>query len=192
MSKEDRSRWESKYERSAADSDTAPPGESLSWLKPVETPLIALDLACGRGRHSLTLAALGYRVVAVDIARPALTALTALAEAGPSTISPVQADLDCWPFASDAFDLIVQYDFLDRSLFGSMRSTLRPGGLLLIDTFRQSETGADRFGPSNPQFRLRPGELEEEFGDWEIVRSAQRAADDTHASRAAILVRRSR
>jgi SAM-dependent methyltransferase len=185
MSQRDRERWEAKYEKPQS---LGAPQPSLAWIARVTGNARALDIACGRGRHSLALTDLGYRVVAVDIARGALQRLAAT---GPPAIVPVQADLDDWPFAPACFDLIVQVDFLDRSLFAPMRKSLRPGGLLLIDTFKQTAPAPDRFGPGNPAFRLEPGELERTFGDWEILKQSEQNADAEHASRAAILVRRS-
>lgn len=185
MSTHDREHWEAKY------AEFAQPGRahaSVGWLPRARAGQLALDIACGRGRHSLALRDLGYHVVAVDIARQVLAAPTL---AGQASIFPLQADLDAWPFAEKCFDLIVQCDFLNRELFADLRNSLRPGGLLLIDTFRRSEGEADRSGPRRPEFRLAPGELERTFGDWDILRHSERAAGPDQAARAAILVRRS-
>ncbi len=181
MSREDRQRWEDKHRG-------ASPGEplaSMAWLPVAASDgAIALDLACGHGRHLPPLCSAGYRVVAVDIA------LTALAEVArrhrAAQVWPLQADLDDWPFAAAAFDLIVQCDFLDRRLFSQLRASLRGGGYLLVDTFCQS-SAAQQTGPRNSAFRLAPGELEERFADWEIVEAS---ADGHQAGRTAMLLRK--
>ena len=185
MSTQDREHWESKY---AESSQPAPPHASIAWLPQARSDQLAVDIACGRGRHTLALRDLGYRVVAVDIARAVLASPVL---AGRASIFPLQADLDAWPFAKNSFDLIVQYDFLNRELFAGMRDSLRPGGLLLIDTFHRSDGQADRFGPKRPEFRLAPGELKRAFGDWEVLRHSEQAAGPGQAARAAVLVRRS-
>ncbi len=133
--------------------------EAAAWVARF-APLIprgeVLDLACGHGRHSRLLAALGHQVTAVD--RDA-DALAGLAQPG---IAVQQRDLetgstDAWPFAPDRFAGIVVVNYLHRPLFGAILASLRPGGVLIYETFVQ---GNERFGkPSNPDFLLKSGEL---------------------------------
>lgn len=184
MSREDRRRWEDKYRDHSRAAplhcrDSLDSLDSMDWLPTPGTSAIAVDIACGSGRHIDALLSAGYRVVAADIARTALIKLAQHHRR--ERVWPLQVDLDDWPFAAGVFDLIVQCDFLDRRIFPPLRESLRPGGYLLIDTFCTT-TAAIHAGPRNPAFRLRPGELQQRFADWEIVRSsggvegAQRAA----------------
>jgi SAM-dependent methyltransferase len=115
---------------------------------------IVLDLACGEGRHARYLAGLGYRVEAVDRDGAALAAL-----AGVDGISTCCADLESspWPCGSDRFDGIVVTNYLHRPLMPALLAALRPGGVLIYETFA---VGNEKFGrPSNPDFLLRPDEL---------------------------------
>lgn len=114
-----------------------------------------LDLACGNGRHTRHMAALGHSVVAVDRDPEAL----ALA-AGPD-ISTTAIDLEeqgaAWPFGPDRFAGIVVTNYLHRPLMAAMLSSLAPNGVLIYETFAD---GNAHFGkPSNPDFLLQPGEL---------------------------------
>jgi SAM-dependent methyltransferase len=114
-----------------------------------------LDLACGRGRHARHLALLGHPVVALD--RDA----DALADMQDAGIMTMAHDLEqvpaVWPFDAGRFAAIVVTNYLHRPLFGSIVSSLAPGGLLIYETFAH---GNERFGkPSNPAFLLAPGEL---------------------------------
>ena len=114
-----------------------------------------LDLACGRGRHSLRLHAAGYRVEAVD--RDA-DALADIARRAPAIHTRV-ADLEGagWPYRGSRFDAIVVTNYLHRPLFPHLLDALEAGGLLIYETFM---AGNERCGkPSNPEFLLRPGEL---------------------------------
>jgi SAM-dependent methyltransferase len=114
-----------------------------------------LDLACGRGRHSLRLQAAGYRVEAVD--RDA-DALADIARQAPQIHTRV-ADLEGadWPYRGSHFDAIVVTNYLHRPLFPHLLDALEADGLLIYETFM---SGNERFGkPSNPAFLLRPGEL---------------------------------
>jgi SAM-dependent methyltransferase len=113
-----------------------------------------LDLACGQGRHARHLAGLGYRVEAVDRDETALAAL-----AGVAGITTRCADLEGapWPYAAGMFDGIVVANYLHRPLLGALLEALRPGGVLLYETFA---LGNEKHGrPSNPEFLLRPDEL---------------------------------
>jgi SAM-dependent methyltransferase len=123
-------------------------------------PLIAaggtvLDLASGRGRHSMLLAADGYRVEAVD--RDA-EAIAGIAAGVPEIVTRV-ADLENgpWPYHGRVFDGIVVTNYLYRPLLPMLLNALDMNGVLLYETFM---LGNERFGkPANPEFLLRPGEL---------------------------------
>jgi SAM-dependent methyltransferase len=134
-------------------SDTVSP-----WVRRY-APLIpggeVLDLACGSGRHSRHLAALGHAVVAVDRDNEALAAA-----AGPE-ITTTEIDLEqegaAWPFGPERFAGIVVTNYLHRPLIADMLASLAPNGVLLYETFAD---GNAQFGkPSNPAFLLQPGEL---------------------------------
>jgi tellurite methyltransferase len=178
MSIEDRTRWEQKHHRA----HTLTPRASVLALLPAKPGALALDLACGQGRHSGALCRAGYAVIAMDVAHSALVHTRAAA----SNAMPVQADADTWPFRAASFDLIVQVDFLDRRLFPLLAGALAPGGLLLIDTFlHQHRPNAE--GPSNPAFLLEPGELARAFADFHIERCDESAGD---TARAVLLARK--
>jgi len=183
MSRADRDRWDSRY--ATATAPCAPIADTLRWLPPpARGEDLALDLACGTGRHTRALLAAGYGVVAADISGVGLRVLRAsLAPAAP--VAFVQLDVDAWPFAEASFDVIVQIDFLDREALPVIRRTVKPGGLLLIDTFA-GEPLPGRPGPQRSAWRLAHGELTARFADWELVR----VADDLGQERAAILARR--
>ncbi len=113
-----------------------------------------LDLACGQGRHARYLAGLGYRVEAVDRDGASLTAL-----AGVAGITARCADLESspWPCEAGRYDGVVVTNYLHRPLVADILAALRPGGVLIYETFA---LGNEKLGrPSNPEFLLRPHEL---------------------------------
>jgi SAM-dependent methyltransferase len=134
------------------------PDEPSAWVRRfaqlIPEAAEALDLACGGGRHARLLAARGCRVDAVDRDAAALAGLS-----GAPGVTPLCADLEGapWPYPGRAWDAIVLANYLHRPLLPLLLDALRPGGVLIYETFM---TGNERFGrPSNPDFLLRPGEL---------------------------------
>lgn len=114
-----------------------------------------LDLACGRGRHSLFLAERGYRVEAVDRDADGLAEISSRA---PGIVTRL-ADLEegPWPYHGCVFDGIVVTNYLFRPLLPMLLNSLDVNGVLIYETFM---AGNERFGkPANPAFLLRPGEL---------------------------------
>jgi SAM-dependent methyltransferase len=113
-----------------------------------------LDVACGSGRHTRLLAALGYRVEAVDRDAQAVAALAQVAG-----VSGMTADLEAapWPYPGERFDGVVVTNYLHRPLLPTLVDSLAAGGVLIYETFAR---GNERYGrPSNPAFLLQPGEL---------------------------------
>ena len=120
-------------------------------------PLVAggtvLDVACGSGRHSQFFLGRNLEVVAVDREPQQIPGARF-----------VQADLEDgspWPLPGERFEGVVVTNYLNRELFPVIQESLKPGGVLIYETFM---LGNERFGkPSNPAFLLRPGELLECF-----------------------------
>jgi SAM-dependent methyltransferase len=130
---------------------------------------LALDLACGRGRHALFLAERGLSVTALDSSAEALTQLGTEATLRDLHIETRRVDLEVAPqLQPAAFDLVLLLFYLQRSLMPHLRAAVRPGGLAVVRTF--SSAGPFPGGPDNPDFVLRPGELLQIFAGWEILR----------------------
>jgi SAM-dependent methyltransferase len=113
-----------------------------------------LDVACGHGRHAKYFAERGANVTAVDRDQLALSTLQSV-----SNLTTHCADLESapWPYAPHSFDVVLVCNYLWRPTFGALLATIKPGGLLLYETFMD---GNEQFGkPSRPDFLLRSNEL---------------------------------
>ncbi len=168
MAENDRARWDDRY-RVGDWADVDEPARILldarPWLKP---PGLALDIACGAGRNSLYLARLGFTVIAADISWEGLSRLARRARAADLPIHPLQADLERFALPSERFDLIINTRFLLRSLFPKLRHALKPGGLLVFETFNVDEIEV-LGGDIRRAYALERGELRQAFSDFELL-----------------------
>jgi SAM-dependent methyltransferase len=118
---------------------------------------VVLDIAAGRGRNALALARAGNAVVAVDYSVEAMRLLASYAQAERLAIWPVVANLDSFHLKDESFDAIVNINYLDRALFPNFARALRPGGVLIADTFLVDQAAIGH--PRDPRFLLDHGEL---------------------------------
>lgn len=135
MSLKDKEKWNSKYDSNLCLSGREP----SQWLVDHADLLTgkgkALDIAMGEGRNTLFLASLGYDVSGVDISEVGIANAEALAKENNLTIHTQIADLDDYEIEENAYNLIICFYFLDRRLFKGIRKGLKPGGILIYETF---------------------------------------------------------
>ncbi|MDP1570387.1 MAG: rhodanese-like domain-containing protein [Vicinamibacterales bacterium] len=149
----------------------------------------ALDLAAGRGRHALLLAASGFAVTAVDRDADALAALAeAAARVGAPLVTEVR-DLETGDevdLGEARFDLVLVFHYLHRPLFPAIVRALAPGGVLFYETFLAGQ--AERGHPKNPAFLLDPGELVTRVAPLTVL--AQREGEVDGKLMASVVARR--
>ena len=133
----------------------------------------ALDVACGSGRHALWLAGAGLEVRAVDRDAARMAALAAEAHDLGLAVDARVMDLELGDadLGDGCFDVVVVVHYLHRPLFPALLRTLAPGGLLLYETFTVEH--AKRGRPKNPDFLLKPGELNTLVQPLEILRARE-------------------
>ena len=129
-----------------------------------------LDVACGRGRHALFLAAAGYPVKAIDRDAARVDTLRALARRLRLPLDAEVVDVEApeVSLGESEWELILVFQFLHRPLFPALVRALRPGGLLLYETFTTDQ--AAKGSPKNPDHLLEPGELRRLAAPLEVVR----------------------
>jgi dihydroneopterin aldolase len=100
-----------------------------------------LDVAAGRGRNALYLAAQGYSVDGLDRDSQALAILAATAKERNLTknISVRHVDFEADPLPptlpKGQYDIILVFFYLYRPLFPALLEALKPDGVLIYETF---------------------------------------------------------
>ncbi len=130
---------------------------------------LALDVACGRGRHAVWLARRGLSVTAIDRDDAAIRDLRTVVAAEHLDVTVTGRDLEggAVSLGEEAYDVVVVVHYLHRPLFPALLQALRPGGLLLYETFTWQQATIGR--PTNPDFLLQSGELGRLVKPLEIV-----------------------
>ena len=141
------------FDRAAAEYDAArgfPPGvgeqvaqAAAGWIRPVTSDPAApspaarvLEVGVGTGRIARPLAALGVRVIGVDLARQMLAQLRASLLAGQPAPGLAQGDVYRLPIAAGVCDAVVSVHVFQLladwpAAAAEVRRVLRPGGVFL-------------------------------------------------------------
>jgi tellurite methyltransferase len=129
----------------------------------------ALDIAMGNGRNAIYLAKMGFEVEGVDISLEAVEeALERAQEEGVSIKTRVE-DLEKIPYIEEeTYDLVICFNYLQRSLMPQIKNWVKFGGMLVYETFIIDQV---QFGkPQNPDYLLRHNELLHTFRDFRVLR----------------------
>ena len=122
----------------------------------------ALEVAMGVGRNALYLASLGYEVTGIDVSGVAVERCRQEASRRGLRIEAVQADLESYQLPRAAYDIVINFYYLQRDLTPQLEGALRAGGVLVFESFT-TEQRQFGWGPQNDEFLLRPGELRSLF-----------------------------
>jgi 2-polyprenyl-3-methyl-5-hydroxy-6-metoxy-1,4-benzoquinol methylase len=126
-----------------------------------------LDYASGLAGNGCWLAHRGYRVTAWDNSEIAVAKVNRYAEQYGLALQAEQHDLEQHSPPPRQFDLVLVSFFLHRPTLNQLQHYIAPGGLLFYQTFCGERI--DERGPSNPDFRLQPGELLRSFDQLQPV-----------------------
>ncbi|MBI4715938.1 MAG: class I SAM-dependent methyltransferase [Nitrospirae bacterium] len=95
----------------------------------------ALDVAMGKGRNALYLAERGFQVEGVEIDAEAVRVCEEEARRRNVTVNATTADLTRFQIPKETYDVIVCFYYLQRDLIPQMREGLKPGGVIVYETF---------------------------------------------------------
>lgn len=124
---------------------------------------VAIDVACGTGRNTHFLEALGFKVDAVDLSDYALSQIK-----NTPNINKIETDLDSYNIEKKSYDLVVNTNYLNRRLMAQMSDALKEGGVLIFETFIVAHEKPQN-GSMNPDYLLQENELQEAFKELETL-----------------------
>ncbi|SFI87396.1 class I SAM-dependent methyltransferase [Thermoflavimicrobium dichotomicum] len=113
----------------------------IQWLELTPSDHI-LDLCCGTGRHSITLAKQNLHVVGLDLSNTLLQRANQLTQQEGLNIPFVHGDMRQLPFVDDSFDVVLNLftsfgyfreDDENQQVLREIVRVLRPEGRFLID-----------------------------------------------------------
>ncbi len=143
--------------------------QHIDLITDLEPQSGVLDLACGYGRNGLFLASHNVKVIFADNNMAALDVVSATLNERrwPGECWPVDLEDGSGPLNTHCFDAVIVFNYLHRPLFDALRAAIRPGGLIVYETFTVAQASLGR--PSNPDYLLQPGELVQHFPGWEVL-----------------------
>ena len=129
----------------------------------------ALDIAMGSGRNAVYLARMGFQVLGLDASPESVQEALNRARGEGVSIETRVEDLEKIPYLEEeSFDLVICFNYLQRSLMPQLKNWVKPGGMVVYETFIVDQA---KFGrPRNPYYLLRHNELLHTFGDFRVLR----------------------
>lgn len=183
----DRMHWDSLFNKAAYvyGRDPAPFLKDHIGLLPVGK---VLDIATGEGRNAVFMAKKGFQVTGVDYSDVALAKARRLAHDNRAQIHVINADLNEYVIKPESYDVIVNIDFLLRTLLPEIKKGVKHGGMVVFENQTLDQLGNPGGKTLRKDWLLKKGELREMFKDWDIL--VYREVNDGKDARASIVARR--
>jgi len=165
---QDKMFWDRKYETEAYIFGKEPVGflrEHIDLLPQGK----ALDIAMGEGRNAVFLAKNGFDVDGCDISEIAVKKALDLAKESNVKIHAFVADLETYKLPKNTYDVIACFYYLQRDLVPQMKEALKPGGMIIYETYTIENLELGFEGPKNKDYLLKPNELLDLFKGLKII-----------------------
>jgi 2-polyprenyl-3-methyl-5-hydroxy-6-metoxy-1,4-benzoquinol methylase len=166
----DQEQWETRFTPSGYRFGKEPNAFLTAQAHLLRAGQTALAVADGEGRNGVWLAERGLDVLSIDFSPTALTKARVLAQERGVHLRTEVADVTTWRWPKDAFDVIVAIfiapDAADRpAFFACLKASLKPGGLLLMQSYRPEQLTYRTGGPPDAARMCTRAVLEGAFGD---------------------------
>jgi len=166
--------WDAKYGDAAFLYGTRPNAflTGQAWRLPPSARI--LMVGDGEGRNGVWLAEQGHRVVSVDFSPRALQKATRLALDRGVRLTTICADVTDWDWPEAAYDAAIAI-FLHvrpevrRPVHRCMLHAVRPGGLVLVESFAPDQLRYGTGGPKDPDMLHPADALAADFTDADIL-----------------------
>lgn len=145
----------------------------------------ALDIAAGNGRNALYLASRGFTVEALDISDEGLRKFAGVHP----RIGCACVDLERYRLPASRYELVINIKYLSRRLYPYIEEALRPGGVLIFETFLK-DGGRGPRKPFCDDHLLRSNELLRAFLNLKILYYRERASASDYPLASLVAVRK--
>ena len=109
----------------------------------------------------------GFDVLGLDISPLGLKKAHKLAEHHNVRIKTQVVDLEEYQLEKNAYDVIICTYYMQRDLFEQIKESIRPGGMVLIETYNVDYL---RYASFSKKYLLEHNELLEIFKDFKTIR----------------------
>ena len=142
----------------------------------------------GEGRNAVFLAMKGFEVDGVDLSEVALKKARRLARENKVSITTIEADLNTYTIKPESYDVILNIDYLQRSLIPQIKRGLKHGGVVVYEnyTVKQLENTGGKALQRN--FLVDEGELPKLFKDFKVI--VYRETNDGKDARASLIAQK--
>lgn len=129
----------------------------------------ALDIAMGEGRNAVFLAKNGFDVDGCDVSETAIKKAHELAKENSVSINAFVADLETYELPKNTYDVIACFYYLQRDLIPQIKQALKPGGMIIYETYTIENWERGLEGSKNKDYLLKSNELLNFFRDFKII-----------------------
>ena len=165
--------WEQRFAQQSYFYGTEP-NEFLRVRLPELPKGAAMCLAEGEGRNAVFLAESGYQVSSVELTPAGVAKTKRLAQERGVRVDAVVGDLADFDLGRERWDLVVSIfahvpPALRRSLHRRVVSSLKPGGVLLLEAYTPDQVGRGTGGPQDSLLTMTLEGLRVELAPLEFV-----------------------
>jgi cyclopropane fatty-acyl-phospholipid synthase-like methyltransferase len=164
--------WNERYDSNEFAYGTEPNSFLAENAKLLTGPV--LSLAEGEGRNAVFLASLGLDVLGVDGSEVGLAKAQKLAESKGVSIRTEVADLATYVPPTNHYGSVVSISAhlpsdVRRRLYPLVMQSLKPGGIVLLESYSKSQLSRNTGGPKDLDMLLTAEDIVKEFPDCEVI-----------------------
>lgn len=134
----------------------------------------ALDIAMGEGRNAVFLAKKGFVVEGVDLSEVAIRKAKRLAKENKVEILTIAADLNTYQIKPETYEVILNIQYLQRSLVPQIKRGLKRGGVVVFENQTLDQLSLPNSSGVRRDYLLRAGELKELFKEFKILHYSEK------------------